>query len=241
MNSSDKYNKRQNNRKKRWVWASSIILVILLIAFGMLKGIPNYREAFEKANSESCNTEKVINIAPTPSITTLNDIENWVNKEEKDGEKFKNYNYAITQYYGIHISMVDAVLSQIGEVKDKNDAENLIALFDSYSGEFENSLNAVKENENKGVIPPKFIITQVESQIIEFSVKDIKKNNIYLAFKKKLQSLNISDGNEQKLLMDMEKVIKECCRCHQTETWPARPHDHGSRSLGPVRSRPFEV
>jgi uncharacterized protein (DUF885 family) len=104
--------------------------------------------------------------------------------------------------------MVDVVLSQIDEVTNEDDAENVIALLDNYSIEFSNTLNAIKENENKGVIPPKFIITQVESQIVEFSVKDIRKNNIYLAFKKKLLSLNISDENEQKLLRDIEKVIK---------------------------------
>ncbi len=214
MNNSNKYNKRQINRKKRWVWVSSIIIVILLITIGIykipgrVKGLLNDTEAFQKVNTESNNAEKAISITPTPSITTLNEIEDWVNKEEKDGERFKSYNYALTQYYGIHIGMVDVVLSQIEEVKDKDDAENVISLLDNYSNEFNNTLNAIKENENNGVIPPKFIITQVESQINEFSVKDIRKNNIYLAFKKKLLGLNISDENEQKLLKDIEKVIK---------------------------------
>ena len=214
MNNSEKYDKRQTNRKKRWVWVSSIIFVILLITLVIykiperVKGLPNDTEVFEKVNTDTSNAEKVVSITPTPSINTLNQIEDWVNKEEKDGEKFKSYNYAITQYYGIHIGIVDVVLSQIEEVKDKDDAENIIVLLDNYSSEFNNTLNAIRENENNGVIPPKFIITQVESQIAEISVKDIRENNLYLAFKKKLVSLNISDENEQKLLGDIEKVIK---------------------------------
>ncbi|MDF2674979.1 MAG: hypothetical protein K0R09_3247 [Clostridiales bacterium] len=214
MDNSNKYDKKQINKKKICIWVFSIALVILLVSIGickisgLIKVFPKDREVFEEVDSRNYNSEKIVSIAPTPSLTTLNEIEDWLKNEERNGEEFKKYNYALTQYYGIHIGMVNEVLSHIGEIKDENDAENVIAILESFPREFNYTINALRENEENGIIPPKFIITQVEGQIIEFKVKNVRKNSIYLAYKQRLISLNINDEYKQELLSTIEKVIK---------------------------------
>lgn len=214
MNNFNKHNRKGVNKKQAWIWVVGIVIVLVLIFTCIYKisvaerGIPKDTNRQEYSSTEGSNSEKAVSIASTPTLATLNEIEDWMKKDELDGEKFKNYSYAMTQYLGIHTGMVDMVLSQIREVGNENDAEAIITLLDSFSFEFDNTLKALEDNERNGVIPPKFIINQVENQLTEFISKSVRDNNIYLAFSQKLQGLNISDEYEQELLKNMEKVLK---------------------------------
>lgn len=207
-------NKKQINKKEKWIFIIIIAIIIVLISTSIYRtlrirnGLPNQSDTTENINKEGINTEKIVSISPTPSITVLTEIEDWVKEDEKEGEEFKNYNYTLTQYYGIHREMVDMILSQIREAEDKNDAEGVITLLNDFSPEFENAIRAVEENESNGVIPPKFIITQVEKQITEFKVKDVKNNIIFLAFNQRLEILNINRKDKEELLKKMEKTLK---------------------------------
>lgn len=206
-------NFHKHNKKRICIWIVGIVLLISLAA-GINK-ISGISKVFSKDTPStkniytSENNEKTVSIAPTPSLDTLNQIEDWVRKDEMDGEEFKSYNYALTQYYGIHIAMVDVVLSEIREAKDEIDAENIVSLLDSFSIEFDNTLNYLKENEKIGVIPPRFIITQIENQLEDFKVSNIKENTLYLALSQKLESVNTSDEQKNEILKNMELVLKD--------------------------------
>lgn len=201
----------RQNKNRIGIWIAGVILAISL-GTGIYKAYDMWMDISKGGtstdNSGTNDNKRQINISKAPSLETLNKIEKWVLEDEAEGEEFRNYNYAITQYYGVHIGMINTVLSQIGDISDEIGAENVVGLLDSFAMEIDSTLYYLEENEKVGVIPPKFIIIQIEKQLENFKTHNIADNIIYKEFKKKLKGMNISDGNKKELIRNMEKVLQ---------------------------------
>jgi uncharacterized protein (DUF885 family) len=164
-------------------------------------------DGFKRIEVEDKSTSN--DVLSEPSITTLKEIERWIEEDRELGEEYKSYQYPLTQYYGIHIGVIDMLQSQIDQVSDLKSAKQIVSYVGEYSGEFVKTLDELKESEKKGIVPPKFIIDQVINQLENFTSKRPDENILYISFEKKVDGIEkISAFDKQKLYGSMKSEIK---------------------------------
>lgn len=148
------------------------------------------------------------------------EIFGWFLGSQVDGEKYFYYGYPINQMFGVQSSL-PSMMESSHKLKDKSDIEAYISRLSKFKIKFEQVLEGLRLSEDKGIIPPKFVIDRVlsemmgftgqkESQVIELEVGDkdpVKSNILYMNFDSKIdkiEGLSTEEKEEFKLLVETE-------------------------------------
>ena len=115
-------------------------------------------------------------------------------------EPYRYHNYPVNQLFGIqngYPSFMDAQ-HQVNSVED---AENYISRLHKVKVKFEQNLKGLKLREEKGIIPPRFVIDRVLEEMTEFVAKPVEENILYSSLQKKLSdAVGISIVDQTRLL-----------------------------------------
>lgn len=104
------------------------------------------------------------------------------------GEPWQFHNHPVNQLFGVQ-SNVPNLMAQTQQVNDKTDAEHYIARLAAYPKKFGEVVGSVKYRESKGIVPPKFAVEKVITQINEFIAPGPKGNPLTVAFREKLDKI----------------------------------------------------
>ena len=144
----------------------------------------------------------------------------WFLGSQVEGEKYFYYGYPVNQMFGVQSSL-PSMMESSHKLNDKSDIEAYISRLSKFKIKFEQVLEGLRLSEDKGIIPPKFVIDRVlsemmgftgqkESQSIDLEVEDkdpVKSNILYMNFDSKIdeiESLSAEEKGEFKLLVENE-------------------------------------
>jgi len=120
-----------------------------------------------------------------------------------DSEQFRYHNYPVNQLFGIqndYPSFMDAQ-HQVNTIED---AENYVSRLSKVKIKFDQSLEGLKIREEKGIIPPLFVIDRVLDEMTRFVEQPIEDNILYSSLKAKIdKSEDISSKQQSQILADV--------------------------------------
>jgi uncharacterized protein (DUF885 family) len=152
--------------------------------------------------------------------TTLNSYENdSLSKEDllskeialylldfaKDSEKFRYHNYPVNQLFGIQNGYPSFMEAQ-HQINSTDDVENYLSRLTLVKLKFTQELEGIKLREEKGIIPPLFVIERVLEEMNTFVEQPIEENILYTSLAKKMADNDNIESTEQAKLLANAKV-----------------------------------
>lgn len=127
----------------------------------------------------------------------------------KESEKFRYHNYPVNQLFGIQNGYPSFMEAQ-HQINSTDDVENYLLRLALVEKKFTQELEGIKLREEKGIIPPVFVIERVLEEMNTFVDKPIEENILYTSLAKKMKdSGNIEDAEQTKLLVRAKENIND--------------------------------
>ena len=126
-----------------------------------------------------------------------------------EGERWRYHNYPVNQLFGVQNELPSFLLSQhpVGDARDARDYVKRLQAFDT---KFAQLIEGLKLRELRGIIPPRFVVEKVLSEMIAFTGKPALENPLYSEFAKKLAAAKaVDEVTAQQILADTAKAIDE--------------------------------
>ncbi|GAB3926214.1 DUF885 domain-containing protein [Larkinella terrae] len=120
----------------------------------------------------------------------------WYLKNEVDREPFFYHNYPLNQLDGIQ-GKVPQLLIDKHQLRTKSDIEAYITRLRNIPVKFDQVLEGLYIRERKGIIPPKFVIGKVLTEMKSFIAKGVEANSLYTNFARKTASINDLAADEK--------------------------------------------
>ena len=120
----------------------------------------------------------------TESQRLSSDILEWFLDDAVRGELFMYHNYPVNQLFGVQSSL-PSFMDAVHQVKDEKSAENYISRLSKFGIKFNQVIEGLKLREDKDIIPPKFVIEKVLTEMRNFTSQPLEENILFVSFKKK--------------------------------------------------------
>ncbi len=104
----------------------------------------------------------------------------------KESTQFRYHSYPVNQLFGIQNGFPSFMDAQ-HQVHTMEDAQNYISRLSQVKRKFTQSLESLKIREEKGIIPPQFVIDRVLDEMKQFVAKPIDENILYVSLKDKME------------------------------------------------------
>jgi uncharacterized protein (DUF885 family) len=91
----------------------------------------------------------------------------WYMKSQLDREKFLYHDYPVNQLSGVQNSL-PSLMERSHKLRNKSDIKAYITRLSKFDKKFGQVLEGLKIRENNGIIPPKFVIDRVISEMMNF-------------------------------------------------------------------------
>ncbi len=125
-----------------------------------------------------------------------------------DAEKYRYHNYPVNQLFGIQNGFPSFMDAQ-HQVNTLGDAENYLSRLSKVHTKFAQNLAGLKLREQKGIIPPLFVIERVLEEMTNFVNQPITENILYSSLKAKMEKAESITANEQaQVLADVKIQMK---------------------------------
>jgi uncharacterized protein (DUF885 family) len=109
-------------------------------------------------------------------------------KDKVNGEPWRFHNLPISQHFGAQTTTPE-LMTQSQQINDATDAEHYISRLETMPLKFDQILEGVKIRESKGILPMRFVLDKVVTQLQNYVAKGAKETSLYTAFKDKLDKL----------------------------------------------------
>jgi uncharacterized protein (DUF885 family) len=124
-----------------------------------------------------------------------------------DSKEFRYYNYPVNQLFGVQNGYPSFMEAQ-HQVNDADDAKNYLSRLEKVKVKFEQNLRGLKIREEQGIIPPRFVIDRVLTEMNEFVATPVQENILYTSLKDKMEKAEgISADEQSQLLLAAEENI----------------------------------
>ncbi|MBA7616363.1 hypothetical protein ES703_23659 [subsurface metagenome] len=140
----------------------------------------------------------------TPSQQINSDILEWFLDNELQGEQFKYHKYIINSMFGFH-NQLTTLMTEHHKIEEPLDAENYIKRLMKYKVKVSGLLEQLAIREQKGIIPPIFIIETFQQVLNDFIKVPYSENILFTSFKRRIQNLNTIDDESKEELY--QKVL----------------------------------
>lgn len=122
-------------------------------------------------------------------------------------EPYRYHNYPVNQLFGVQNGYPSFMQAQ-HQIHSVDDAENYLSRLIAVKTKFGQTLEGLKLREAKGIIPPKFVIERVLTEMNDFISAPVEDNILYSSFKAKLAETQISSDEQARLLATAKTNIE---------------------------------
>ncbi|WP_330149624.1 DUF885 domain-containing protein [Shewanella xiamenensis] len=122
-------------------------------------------------------------------------------------EPYRYHNYPVNQLFGVQNGYPSFMQAQ-HQIHSVDDAENYLSRLIAVKTKFGQTLEGLKLREAKGIIPPKFVIERVLTEMNDFISVPVEDNILYSSLKTKLAETQISSDEQACLLATAKTNIE---------------------------------
>ena len=133
----------------------------------------------------------------------------WFLETQVEGEPFFYHNYPVNQLFGVQ-NELPSFMESDHKLQDKSDIEAYITRLSKFDTKFDQVLEGLKLREQKGIVPPQFVIERVLDEMkgftgqhgideinLEVEPGPVRKNILYANFESKIESLDVLSSEEK--------------------------------------------
>ncbi len=126
----------------------------------------------------------------------------------EDDWRFRHHSYPVNQLFGLQNS-IPRFLDTFHRVNTSEDAEHYISRLSKIDIKMDQNMEGIRIREEKGIIPPAFVIEKSVDIMREFIASPAQENVLYESFKGKLEKADeISEADRQAFLDAAEAEIE---------------------------------
>jgi uncharacterized protein (DUF885 family) len=137
----------------------------------------------------------------SPQEALSSAVLDWFLDDQQRGTAFRYHDYPVNQLFGAQSELPDFMV-HIHQIVDHRSAERYIQRLDAFGPFFDQLIESLKLREQKGVLPPRFVVTKVLTQMHGFADKKPSENLLYVSFNEKLDKLSGLAPGEKTALLD---------------------------------------
>ena len=135
--------------------------------------------------------------SPQQQLSTR--VLSWFIASELEGERFAFHDYPVNQMSGIQNDTPEFMISK-HRIADARGANDYISRLGEFGRKFDETLEGLVLRERQGVVPPRFVIDRVLTEMRGFVGHSVAENPLQLNFVKKVDALgDLSDTDKQAL------------------------------------------
>lgn len=136
------------------------------------------------------------------------DVLNWYLETEAAGVEFAFHGYPVNQMFGVQNSFPQFMTST-HYLGDRGDAEDYVERLSKLDDKFDGLLEDLRLREERGIIPPRFVIDRVLDEMRSFIAVPAADNVLHTSFVERLADLGtLSDADRKELLQAAESEIR---------------------------------
>jgi uncharacterized protein (DUF885 family) len=124
------------------------------------------------------------------------------------GQKFAYHDYPVNQMGGIQ-SGLPSFMESSHRIANLSDAKDYNVRLSKFTTKFDQVLEGLKIRENKKILPPRFVVDRVLTDMKEFSGQQVQKNMLYVNMQQKLKKVDASDEDKQAILKETQQQIEK--------------------------------
>ena len=122
-----------------------------------------------------------------------------------DREAFFYHNYPVNQLNGIQ-SYLPKSLTSWHKLKSKSDITAYITRLEGFETKFDQVLEGLRIREQKGIIPPKFVIRRVLDEMKSFVGSGVENNILFTNFRDKIAGIEGLSAAEKSIYEEQERI-----------------------------------
>ncbi|REL34297.1 DUF885 domain-containing protein [Thalassotalea euphylliae] len=125
----------------------------------------------------------------------------------EQSEPFRYHNYPVNQLFGVQNGYPSFMEAQ-HQVHSVEDAENYLARLEAVRVKFAQTLAGIQLREEKGILPPRFVVDRVLDEMTTFVATPAQENILYTSLKTKLDdAADVNEQDKSRLLASAERNI----------------------------------
>lgn len=179
-------------------------------------------EEFEKLKDDY-ETLMSYDLESQPEENQLNTkILSWFMGSQVEGERWFYYSYPVNQMFGVQ-SNLPSFLESSHKLRDESDIEAYLTRLSKFEVKFDQVLEGLRIREEKGIIPPKFVIQRVLNEMngftgqgesneimLEGDAGPVRSNILYSNFVSKVDEIeDLSDEEKEAFKLRVEDAVAQ--------------------------------
>ena len=143
----------------------------------------------------------------TPAQLLSTRVLTWFIQNLLDGEKYRWHDYPVNQLQGVQSQLPEFLIEQ-HRIADRRGAEDFLSRLGEVDRKFGQVLDGLVLRESKGVVPPRFVIERVLTEMRGFAGKPVVENPLYLHFAAKVEAQEgMTPDDKQALIARCKQLI----------------------------------
>jgi uncharacterized protein (DUF885 family) len=123
--------------------------------------------------------------------------------------EFAYYDYPLNQMFGVQSGLPDFMINT-HQINDEGDAEDYIARVVQFERALDQVLEGLRHRESQGLLPPRFVIDRVVTEMKGFVEPPPRENPLFVDFAKKLDALEgLSEEDRSEFEGQLEAAITD--------------------------------
>jgi uncharacterized protein (DUF885 family) len=170
---------------------------------------PAHEEKLAKMARDDLATLRAYDRASLSAAQKLSyDVLEWFLRDLVEGQRWLFYDYPVNQLFGVQSSTPD-FLVQIHPIGGQRDVHNYIARLAAFDRKFDQVLEGLRLRESKGILPPRFVIGRVLTEMRAFIAVPARENILYTNLRDKMAKVgSIPAAQRLTLLAGAQSAIE---------------------------------
>jgi uncharacterized protein (DUF885 family) len=133
----------------------------------------------------------------------------WFLERGVEGERWQFHNYPLNQLFGQQ-NQWPAFMANQHRMNTPKDCEYYLQRLDALPKKFDQVLEGVKLREEKGIIPPRFVVEKVLKEMTDFAAQPPAENILATSFKTRAAKIGgLNEGKRAELQTRVENAIRQ--------------------------------
>ena len=196
---------------------------MMLTGLGMLDGTPldfhsakldDLSMAFEDKEARFVDDELATlrgydRAGMTPAGRLSYDVLEWFLVDAQQANRFMRYDYPVNQLFGIQSSLPDFMIN-LHPLKQPKQAEAFVTRVSQFGVAFDQVLAGLEARRTSGVVPPRFVIEKVLTEMKAFAAHAPRENPMYVHFAARVDSIRgLTPERRRQLREHLEREIRD--------------------------------
>jgi uncharacterized protein (DUF885 family) len=123
-------------------------------------------------------------------------------------EKFRYHNYPVNQLFGVQNGF-PSFMESTHQIDSVGDAEDYVSRLSKVGLKFDQVLDGLQIREEKGVLPPQFVVTKVLEEMRNFVATPAEEGILMVSLTEKMKAAGLPDKDQQRIAQEARNQIND--------------------------------